>query len=727
MRKYIVGTTRTDPNTMWGPLEGDRSGQSNVLGYALLFAIVLTVTMTVVVVGGNALDDARTAMQSESTGQSFSELQADSAHSGSTNGSSQEVSFAEADGGSGGGAAPPAARPQVDGSSASVDPAAGEIRINVSSNGTWANASRDLGTITYERDGQTFAYQGGAVLRQSPYDSGGVMVSPPAFEYQYEHGAPTLSLGITTLASSSTSRADGSLTLRKTASSQLFPNSSVTNPIRPGATIQITVESEYYEAWETLLDERTAVTPEVRDFDGDGTKGVRITLEGPTQRRSGDIGAIVTSDVTSMTYDNDARVTSYDSRSLSSVPPTYSSNAPVYVRGEFEPSNHVSIGGNVTVEDRAQFDPKNLPRPYVSGWVVTGGTSGAGEPTKVNGNTHFRSGFSTKDDLRIVGKNPSSNHRALFEGPIYVGGNVTRIQNARIEGDVHVHGDVTVNKHTTINGTVIADGNVTVSDPATANISAITDGSSADPNEPIDPEFPNMSSVSSQISFHEMALDNGSNDNPNSSYIDRIESPGGCDPSCTLTGSSGTSGYYVQSGIYLNEDEKLILNTTKGPIDIYAGPDDNGAVYVKGAEIEVRGDNPVRVYSGGNLELTDGDSGAVPRVKTMDATGVTRTYRAPNFQVYMHPSAEASLNGPPEFTGVIRGPHPTDGTEITFTNSAEIHGAIIGEIDEINEDTELHFDEALLDEPEVDVFTSGDGDEVSYLHVSVSEVQIDDE
>ena len=235
---------------VWEP--GSRRGQSELIGIILLFALVLLVSLSVVVIGGNALSNvsADTTMASAET--TMLELQS-AMQSVSADGTDEgEIAFAKRSGAS---AASDGASGVEGGTGAVwVDETAGQITVTVTdaSEGTTESMTEPLGAIVYEQDQGRLVYQGGGVFRQSADAAGSTIASPPPIEYQYRGGTPTLSLPITqvTVPGPETSASVGhDLQLSGAgARVQHLPTASLSNPLDTGDTVTLTIESEYYEA-----------------------------------------------------------------------------------------------------------------------------------------------------------------------------------------------------------------------------------------------------------------------------------------------------------------------------------------------------------------------------------------------------------------------------------------------------------------------------------------------
>ncbi|MFB6196957.1 MAG: hypothetical protein ABEI52_01640 [Halobacteriaceae archaeon] len=163
---------------------------------------------------------------------------------------------------------------QTRGGTYSVNPGTGWVRIN-HTNYAGKNKTEtivkipNLGEVVYRNGGTVIAYQGGGVWRME--DGGGAtMISPPEFHYR----ASTLTLPILNITGSGSVSGSTTAVLKQTGPHhRVFPNSSATynegkkylNPIGKG-TVNITVKSDYYRAWEeyfrTRTDGKVSVFPE---------------------------------------------------------------------------------------------------------------------------------------------------------------------------------------------------------------------------------------------------------------------------------------------------------------------------------------------------------------------------------------------------------------------------------------------------------------------------------
>jgi hypothetical protein len=217
---------------------------------------------------------------------------------------------------------------------------------------------RDLGTVVYEQDsGTTVAYQGGGVWR-SDSDGSSVMVSPPQFHYENA----TLTLPLVTL--------DGDSSVGDTAlvsynsSSQVYPNVTQgrTNPVESGP-VQITITSEYADAWERFFKQRT---------DGGVTRTgdqVTLTLTVPANNPPVGGGIVAGSPSTSLEIKNNAIADSYNS-SNGDYSSTEDDDTRIVSAGSVIVKNNARLEGSVESEGDVTIDNNG----EVTGNVAYGGT-----------------------------------------------------------------------------------------------------------------------------------------------------------------------------------------------------------------------------------------------------------------------------------------------------------------------------------------------------------------
>jgi hypothetical protein len=217
----------------------DSRGVSNVLGLVLLFAIVIAGVVVVVTVGVTALDATRGELDTGRAEKALTQFDSRSAMVALGGTSHQGVDLAAADGVGYG-----------------VDPEAGWMNVTAHNetadeHKTLVNAT--LGAVVYGSGDESIAYQGGGVWQRT--ESGVRMLSPPEFHFRDQ----TLTLPIITVDGDRSIGGSAEVT-RAGPSTIHYPNASTddnfTNPLDSGQ-VNVTVHSEYYEAWGGYFEQRT--------------------------------------------------------------------------------------------------------------------------------------------------------------------------------------------------------------------------------------------------------------------------------------------------------------------------------------------------------------------------------------------------------------------------------------------------------------------------------------
>ena len=400
--------------------------QSEVLGTVLLLGLTVAVVGTTVALGGAALDDSQQTADLQRVEGAMTQLDSKAslvAHGGS-----------------------PSQRARVDvgrGADLRVDEDAGWLEIEVSggANGTYTNRT-SLGAIVYERGGETVAYQGGGVWRSTGGRS--EMVSPPEFHYRGTDGPETLTLPLVTIEKGSAGLSETvQISESATDARPVFPNTDYGNPLADSnVTVEITVQSEYADAWGRFFESRTSAS--VTDLTDDR---VRIEL------RTATVHPTLSASV-SATGRAELRVGDIDwlyADSYNSTNGTYSSQPP---------------GENASVQTRGEF-------------ALTRGGGGNTERIKIRGNLtaeSFNIPPGQSDKLNVTNK---STETAFDELAPVEGGIRQRIAGVRNRSladtapkqstGIDLSGDETA----VIDETTYVDGDVSLSDRATLSV---TDG-----------------------------------------------------------------------------------------------------------------------------------------------------------------------------------------------------------------------------------------------------------
>ncbi|WP_459192377.1 DUF7289 family protein [Halosimplex sp. J119] len=217
----------------------DARGASNVLGIVLLFAIVIGGTALVVSVGAAALEDASNGLDVSRAEKALTQFDSRSAMVALGGTSHQGVDLSAASGATYG-----------------VDDSVGWMNVtiyNQSADETTTLTNVTLGAVRYENGDQTVAYQGGGVWKGT--EAGATMLSPPEFHFR----EATLTLPIITV-NGTPSLGSGATVTKADPTRVRYPNATAnanfTNPLDTGY-VNVTVHSEYYEAWGRFFAQRT--------------------------------------------------------------------------------------------------------------------------------------------------------------------------------------------------------------------------------------------------------------------------------------------------------------------------------------------------------------------------------------------------------------------------------------------------------------------------------------
>jgi hypothetical protein len=254
----------------------DDRGQSNVVGYLLVLAIIIGGTSLVVVLGADALEQTNSVSELKRAEQTMTLFDSRAAMVALGTSDTQSLNVKQQSG------------------EFETDPDAGYISIkhvNYEEGATEEVYNQSLGAVVYENNDRRIAYQGGGVWRLDPRGEAR-MVSPPEFHYR---GA-TLTLPIIQVQGQSSASGSPSVSVSSDGDARrVYPNTSADlgagnngtgapydyqgtdrhyrNPVKNG-TVRVFVHSEYYQGWANYFDQRTS--GEVRVYDSNQT--VRLTL-----------------------------------------------------------------------------------------------------------------------------------------------------------------------------------------------------------------------------------------------------------------------------------------------------------------------------------------------------------------------------------------------------------------------------------------------------------------
>jgi hypothetical protein len=217
----------------------DTRGVSSVLAVTLLFSIVIAGMVVVVTAGATALDETQNGLDTSRAEKGLTQFDSRSAMVALGGTSQQGVDLAV---GTHGGYR--------------VESDVGWMNVTV------YNATADdraevlnvtLGAVVYENGDEAVAYQGGGVWKRT--EAGVTMLSPPEFHFR----DATLTLPVITVGGGGTLGGNAEVTAAGPTGIR-YPNASAnanfTNPMEDGH-VNVTVHSEYYEAWGGYFAQRT--------------------------------------------------------------------------------------------------------------------------------------------------------------------------------------------------------------------------------------------------------------------------------------------------------------------------------------------------------------------------------------------------------------------------------------------------------------------------------------
>lgn len=310
---FIPGdqTTRTD------------RAQSAVLGFALVFAVMIATTTMVVVFGTQSTTAVQEEIDLQRSEKVLTQLDSKAAMValGESKVQSVDLSRASAEG-------------------YEIDDSAGHVKIIHEKGGTTTTlVDTDLGELRYNQSGTTMAYQGGGVWRLT--DNGSTMISPP--EYHYRNATLTFPVIKVDGDSSVSNRAN----LKRTSHSDV----GTSNPL-DGGTVTVKITSDYYKAWGEFFETRTDGAVE---YDHANDR-VIADLVVPANYPSLSSGLVSGNPAATLEVDNNGVVDSYNSST--GAYSGGSSNAKITVAGDLVIQKG-EVYGNVEVGKTVDFDHSN--------------------------------------------------------------------------------------------------------------------------------------------------------------------------------------------------------------------------------------------------------------------------------------------------------------------------------------------------------------------------------
>ena len=215
------------------------SAVSEVIGFILVFSIVMLAISVIYAVGYPAIQSSKENTQFQNMEQSFMVLQSNI----------NTVAFGQAP--------VRTLKTSLGGGSLTVYPSEylTEEQITVKNGTTGIIWEGTIGAIEYENNGRSIAYVGGGVWEKYPAGSA-IKVSEPRISVHEDNGNKTVSVSIINISSEngiSSVGGEGAASVRVRSNSLITPSPIITYP--PG-DVTITVTSDYYaDAWRRYFED----------------------------------------------------------------------------------------------------------------------------------------------------------------------------------------------------------------------------------------------------------------------------------------------------------------------------------------------------------------------------------------------------------------------------------------------------------------------------------------
>ncbi|WP_132057566.1 DUF7289 family protein [Halorussus amylolyticus] len=292
-----------------------------------------------------------------------------------------------------------------------------------------------------------------------------------------------------------------------------------------------------------------------------------------------------------------------------------------------------------------------------------------------------------------------------YNGTIVTKGSVTLTGGAEIYGDLRAGGTADLGGGVTVHGNLSYGGPPPNCKGGGGDDCRDVTGWVADNGS-----APDISPIGDLVDIKaETYRDGSANDNDAVTAINETTGTWN-DSESTLTLPSGA--YYLENGD-LDGSRDLTFDTSDGDV-----------VLVVDDEIE---------WNGANVDVTDPEDGTVKvyttgsefRVIGGATVGDTDGHVSPSLRVYAGPGLDAEIEGDSTLVGLVYAPG-TDAQSgsVTVTSQAELYGGIVGGGQTLLQSGgSVHFDQALSSVDPVDGEASN-VPQLTYLHVSVSEVNV---
>lgn len=272
----------------------NQKAQSEVVGVILILTLVMLSIAVITAAGLPSLDRMQENTETERVLNEFTALDSEIS----------TVTFGEA--------AARTVRLNTGGGSLSVDNSSGRLNIThhpLPPADSYEVYEGSIGEVRYENNDRIVAYQGGGVWTAQRAEEGSGMVSPPEFRFR----GSTLTFPILRINSSRQIAGDARgepLTVRQQRMDNVYPDvdSDWRNPVSNG-TVEVTVESRYYEAWGRYFEHRTEGSVDIDH--GESTATAFLDIEETASFDSGVLAA--GANANELEIGNQANLASYDS------------------------------------------------------------------------------------------------------------------------------------------------------------------------------------------------------------------------------------------------------------------------------------------------------------------------------------------------------------------------------------------------------------------------------
>ncbi|MFC6721210.1 DUF7289 family protein [Halobacteriaceae archaeon SHR40] len=232
-----------------------RRGQSETVGFVLLFGMVLVTAGILVSFGAAAVSESEESLSADRAEKVMTQMDSEISMVALGRTDSQEIDF-----------------DRVPEEQFTIDEESGVINIStVGKTPEVIMHDTNLGAVKFERGNSVVAYQGGGVWRSDGEGSG--MISPPEFNYRDQ----TLTLPLVTVTGEH-SLGGGAVVKKAGPSTSYFPNtarsSNFSNPLED-EIVRVKIQSEFHDGWTRYFETRTEGA--VEHFPSNQTVAVNLT------------------------------------------------------------------------------------------------------------------------------------------------------------------------------------------------------------------------------------------------------------------------------------------------------------------------------------------------------------------------------------------------------------------------------------------------------------------